>query len=141
MSHNRQRKELITSEDALRLLAGRYGLIRERQLPNGLQGAYVPNCALILLDERLGDVQRRCVLAHEISHARHRDAGCMSDRWVERRADMEASALLVNPVEYAFAEQLYEGDVALMARELDVMPWVVDAYRQRLHDDPMLVMQ
>lgn len=125
----------------MRELAARYGAVRDARLSGGLQGAWCARYGLILIDDRLADVQRRCVLAHEISHARHGDSGCTADRWVERRANMEASAMLVNPVEYAFAEQLYEGDVALMARELDVMPWVVDAYRERLHDDPRLAMQ
>lgn len=115
--------------------------LRERRLGDGLQGLYLRKPNLILLDTRLRGVQLRCVLAHEISHARHMDAGCHIDHWTERRADMEAAMLLIDPMEYSYAETVYEGNVIGMARELDVLPWVVEAYRMRLHDDPTLVMQ
>ncbi|WP_180335287.1 ImmA/IrrE family metallo-endopeptidase [Bifidobacterium pseudolongum] len=94
-----------------------------------------------MLDPHLNDVQRRCVLAHEISHARHRDAGCRCDRWSERRADMEASAMLISPLEFAYAEAVYEGNTIGMARELNVLPWAVVAFRERLRDDPSLIVQ
>ena len=115
--------------------------LRERRLGDGLQGLYLRNPNLILLDTRLRGVQLRCVLAHEISHARHMDAGCRVDRWVERRADQEAALMLIDPMEYAYAETVYEGNVMGMARELNVLPWVIAAYRERLHDDPHLVLQ
>lgn len=130
-----------TSEESLRKLAATWGSVCAAKLNDGMQGAWCSVYGIILLDDRLTDTQRRCVLAHEISHARHGDSGCTADRWVERRANMEASAMLINPVEYAFAEQLYEGNALMMAQELNVMPWVVGAYRERLHDDPTLIMQ
>ena len=114
--------------------------LRERRLRDGLQGLYLRQPNLILLDSRLCGVQLRCVLAHEISHARHMDAGCRVDKWVERRADQEAALMLIDPMEYAYAEAVYEGNVMGMARELNVLPWVITAYRARLHDDPTLAM-
>ena len=69
------------------------------------------------------------------------DAGCRVDKWVERRADQEAAMMLIDPMEYAYAETVYEGNVMGMARELNVLPWVIMAYRDRLHDDPHLVLQ
>lgn len=113
----------------------------EARLHNGMQGVYIRKKNLILLDSRLCGVQLRCVLAHEISHARHMDAGCRVDKWAERRADREAAAMLVDPMEYAYAEAVYEGNTMGMARELNVLPWVIAAYRERLHDDPTLIMQ
>ncbi|RYQ36071.1 ImmA/IrrE family metallo-endopeptidase [Bifidobacterium pseudolongum] len=110
-------------------------------LPGDYEGLYAPAKDLILLDVRLSPVQRRCVLAHEISHAKHRDLGCRCDRWTERRADMEASALLIDPLEYAFAESVYGQNVHGIAVELGVMPWVVGAYREWLHDHGTLVIQ
>ena len=115
--------------------------LRERRLGDGLQGLYLRKPNLILLDTRLRGVQLRCVLAHEISHARHMDAGCRVDKWVERRADQEAALMLIDPMEYAYAETVYEGNIMGMARELNVLPWVIAAYRERLHDDPHLVLQ
>ncbi len=112
----------------------------EARLRNGMQGVYIRDKHLILLDTRLRGVQLRCVLAHEISHARHMDAGCRVDKWAERRADQEAAMMLIDPMEYAYAEAVYEGNVMGMARELNVLPWVIEAYRERLHDDPTLAM-
>ena len=121
--------------------AARYCRIGEAKLCDGIQGVYVREKNLILLDTQLRGVQLRCVLAHEISHARHMDAGCHVDKWVERRADQEAAKMLIDPLEYAYAETIYEGNAMGMARELNVLPWVVEAYRERLHDDPHLVLQ
>ncbi len=118
--------------------ASRWARVSEQPLPGGYEGFYAPGLDLIVLDSRLTDVQRRCVLAHEISHARHRDAGCRCDRWVERRADIEAAAMLISPLEFAYAEAVYEGNTLGMARELNVLPWAVEAFRERLHDDPSL---
>ena len=121
--------------------AERFCVLRERRLHGDVQGLYLRESNLILLDCDLTSEQRRCVLAHEISHARHLDEGCRMDRWSERRADREAAVMLVNPMEYACAEAVYEGNVMGMARELNVLPWVIAAYRERLHDDPHLVLQ
>ena len=121
--------------------AARYCRIGEAKLCDGIQGVYVREKNLILLDTQLRGVQLRCVLAHEISHARHMDAGCHVDKWVERRADQEAAKMLIDPLEYVYAETIYEGNAMGMARELNVLPWVVEAYRERLHDDPHLVLQ
>lgn len=137
--YNREKGESTTTEDMLIEAAERLCKLRERRLGDGLQGLYLRNPNLILLDTRLRGVQLRCVLAHEISHARHMDAGCRVDKWVERRADQEAAMMLIDPMEYAYAEAVYEANVMGMARELNVLPWVVQAYRERLHDDPNLV--
>ena len=121
--------------------AERFCVLQERHLHGDVQGLYLREPNLILLDRDLTSEQRRCVLAHEISHARHMDAGCRVDKWVERRADQEAALMLIDPVEYAYAETVYEGNIAGMARELNVLPWVITAFRERLHDDPNLVVQ
>lgn len=120
--------------------AERFCVLRERHLHGDMQGLYLREPNLILLDHGLTSEQRRCVLAHEISHARHLDEGCRVDKWTERRADQEAALMLIDPMEYAYAEAVYEGNVMGMARELSVLPWVITAYRERLHDDPNLAM-
>lgn len=113
--------------------AARWARVEERRLPGGLEGAYDADRNIIYLDEGLSTVQRRCVLAHEISHARHCDRGCRCDAYVELRADMDAARMLLSQVEYATAERIYDNEVTL-ARELGVLPWVVAAYRRCLHD-------
>lgn len=101
----------------------------------------MPRFNIIILDRRLSPVQRRCVLAHEISHARHRDTACEHGGVMEARADMEAARMLLSVVAYAAAEQVYDGNTHMMALELGVMPWVIDAYREWLHDNPNMAVQ
>lgn len=108
--------------------AERFCVLRERRLHGDVQGLYLRESNLILLDCDLTSEQRRCVLAHEISHARHLDERCRMDRW----SDREAAMMLVDPMEYAYAETVYDGNVMGMARELNALPWVVQAYRERL---------
>ena len=99
-----------------------------------LEGGYDAANNRILISDRLTPIQRRCVLAHEISHARHHDVGCKCDSATERRADMEAARMLVNQLEYQSAEIIFDGDECAIARELNVMPWVIRAYKNWLHD-------
>lgn len=102
-------------------------------LAAGLQGGYDAGRNLIVVAGDLSPVQRRCVLAHEISHARHRDVGCKCSTATEKRADMEAARMLIDPVEYMTAERIYDNEIQI-AKELNVMPWVVRAYRMWLHE-------
>lgn len=115
-------------------------------LPGGLLGLYASDHRLIVLSDILSDRQRRCVLAHEISHARHDDRGCQmpgnrtdvgyrfeDGSPAERRADMDAARMLIDSQRYAEAERACDGE-AWLARELDVMGWTIGAYRQVLHD-------
>ncbi|MFT8359177.1 ImmA/IrrE family metallo-endopeptidase [Bifidobacterium aquikefiri] len=102
----------------------------------GIQGAFDRETSTIFLASNLSDMQRACVLAHEISHAKHRDHGCYGHRSpMERRADMDAARLLINPVEYATAELVCD-NVVWLARELNVMPYIIRAYREWLHEHP-----
>jgi Zn-dependent peptidase ImmA (M78 family) len=115
-------------------MAARWARIVTVPMEHGVQGAYDADTGTILISDRLSDVQRRCVLAHEISHARHQDCGCVgSGSSVERRADREAACMLVNPGEYAVAERVCD-NVWWLARELGVMPWIINAYREMLHE-------
>lgn len=117
-------------------MAARWARIVTVPMEHGVQGAYDADTDTIFVSDRLSDVQRRCVLAHEISHARHRDRGCVAPGSpVERRADREAACLLVNPGEYAMAERVCD-NVWWLARELDVMPWIINAYRGMIHENP-----
>ena len=89
----------------------------------------------IYIADDLTPTQYRCVLAHEISHAKHRDRGGHADRYTEQRADIEAARMLISQVEYQTAENIYDGDETLMAKEMNVMPWIIQAYKQWLHDN------
>lgn len=42
--------------------------------------------------------------------------------------------LLINPVEYALAERMYDGEPHQMAAELNVTLQIIEDYRNLLHD-------
>lgn len=104
-------------------------------MQTGYQGLYAANTETIYIADDLTPTQYRCVLAHEISHAKHRDRGGHADRYTEQRADIEAARMLISQVEYQTAENIYDGDETLMAKEMNVMPWIIQAYKQWLHDN------
>ena len=123
------------SEDSLEYIALQWSSrIHDRPLPDKLEGVYDAEHNEIILSDRLSTVQRRCVLAHEISHAKHRDRGGHADRYTEQRADMEAARMLISQADYVTAEILYGNDECAIARDLNVMPWVIRAYKNWLHD-------
>ena len=103
-------------------------------MQTGYQGLYDANTETIYMADDLTPTQYRCVLAHEVSHAKHRDRGGHADRYTEQRADMEAARMLISQADYVTAEILYGNDEYAIARELNVMPWVIKAYKQWLHD-------
>lgn len=117
----------------LDIMAGRVAQVVVTRLPADYQGAYDPIGGLILISDRLTPCQYTCVLAHEISHAQHRDYGCRTDKWTERRADIDAARILVNPREYEEAERICDNP-HWIAQELNLMPWVITAWREHLHD-------
>lgn len=110
--------------------------VEERRLPSGLCGFYYEPARLIVLDESMPDFQRRCTLCHELVHARYHDTGCGTPYGVkaERRARRQTALRLIDPVEYASAEALCEGDAYRIACELDVTLQVVKDYQDMLHD-------
>ena len=109
--------------------------VRERELSPGRCGCYYEPTRLIIIDETLPDFARRCTLAHELAHARHHDRGCdPNGSKAERRARRETVLRLINPTEYAIADQMYEGDSFLIAQALDVTVQVVEDYKELLHN-------
>ena len=109
--------------------------VRERELSPGRCGCYYEPTRLIIIDETLPDFARRCTLAHELAHARHHDRGCdPNGSKAERRARRETVLRLINPTEYAIAEQMYEGDSFLIAQALDVTVQLVEDYKELLHN-------
>ncbi|WP_300768214.1 hypothetical protein, partial [uncultured Bifidobacterium sp.] len=81
--------------------------------------------------------QLRCALCHELIHAIHRDTGCatMQGMRAERRARRETALRLIDPLEYASAEGMYEGGSYLIACELDVKRQVIDDYQMFVLDE------
>lgn len=64
-------------------IARKWANVYELALPADLEGGYDAANNRILISDRLTPIQRRCVLAHEISHARHHDVGCKCDSATE----------------------------------------------------------
>jgi Zn-dependent peptidase ImmA (M78 family) len=117
-------------------LASMWARVVTLPMEAGIQGAFDRETNTIYMASNLTDAQRRCVLAHEISHAKHRDHGCYGHTTaMERRADTDAARLLLNPLEYAAAEIVCDNAIWL-AKELNVMPYIIHAYREWLCDHP-----
>lgn len=77
----------------------------------------------IWLDPRLNQVERRCVLAHELVHLERGHVGCQP-RAVERAVRAEAARRLVT-TEDLLAALPWSGSVEELAEELWVTPLVL----------------
>ena len=110
--------------------------ILETDMPGTTCGLYCDRLNTIWLADWLNDRQRLCTLCHELVHAKYRDLGCGTRFRVkcERRARRETALTLISPVEFAMAEELWDGDTWHMAAELDVTMQVLTDYRQILKD-------
>lgn len=107
--------------------------VEERRLQSGLCGFYWGQARTIVVDDGLAPWHKRCVLCHELVHARHDDTGCgMNGTKAERRARKETDLRLVDPLEYAIAEAAYEGDGFQIASDLGVTVQVLEDYRMIL---------
>lgn len=104
--------------------------IIETPLNDDEMGYYDDSTHTILLDNTLNDRKKRCTLAHELIHAKHHDDG--HDKRAETRTVRETANWLIDPLEYALVEQLYEGNGTLMALELDITMQVLDDYQHIL---------
>ena len=107
--------------------------IEERTLAPDLCGFYWDENRTIMLNDCLPEWQYRCTLCHELVHAEHHDSGCgLAGTKGEHRARKKTALRLVNPVEYASAESVYDGDTFLIASELGVTVQVINDYRMWL---------
>ncbi len=98
-------------------------------------GSYQHNRRRITLDERLTDNQKRATLQHEIIHAEHwRDgiAQLLSHDVEEQKTRRETALRLIDPQEYANAEETYDACPYKIADELGVTVNLVEDYRRIL---------
>lgn len=98
-------------------------------------GSYRHNTRRITLDERLTDNQKRVTLQHEIIHAEHwRDgiAQLLSHDVEEQKTRRETAIRLIDPQEYANAEETYDACPYKIADELGVTVNLVEDYRRIL---------
>jgi Zn-dependent peptidase ImmA (M78 family) len=108
--------------------------VEERPLRDGLCGFYFDRVRTVVIDGNMLEFQKRCTLCHELAHARYRDVNCrgVAETKTELRARRCTALRLINQVEYASAENMYEGDVYLMACELDVTVQVLEDFQNIL---------
>lgn len=98
-------------------------------------GDYNAKTNTIRLQEGMSRRLFRSVLAHELCHAVFGDVpsrfGPVNAKQ-ERRADEWAALRLIEHTDYSEAERLREGNVALIAQDLDVIDDIVHAYQRIL---------
>lgn len=106
--------------------------VEERTLKEGLCGFYFDRARTVVIDGNMLEFQKRCTLCHELAHAKYRDANCKgaSATKPELRARRHNALRLIDQIEYASAENMYEGEGYLMACELGVTLQVIDDYRR-----------
>ena len=106
--------------------------VREKRIADDLNALYDDRKHIIYLSVGLNDRQKRCALAHELIHAKHHDTG--RDPKSEWRARKETALWLINPLDYANAERVYDGNTYAIAVQLDVTLQVLHDYQQILSE-------
>ncbi|PJM72373.1 ImmA/IrrE family metallo-endopeptidase [Bifidobacterium primatium] len=129
MTYGRLRRMLYTAAPSL--------TVASAILPDDLAGVYDDETETILIDRRMTWRRKRCTLVHELVHWMHRDPGCGSVYGTarERRCRRETALLLVDPVELATAERMYDGDMWLMGDALEVTTDILEDWRRILHGE------
>lgn len=97
-------------------------------LPDDCHGFYEDADRLIVLNYQCTQAQAVAALAHEVAHGVFGDR-CSTEA-VERRADEYGASLVIEPEEYAAAEQLVGSHPGALARQLEVTRDLVLAWRR-----------
>jgi antirestriction protein ArdC len=107
---------------------------------HGLAGLYDDATNSIVIERNMTYTQKRCTLVHELVHWSRGDSfkDHVLHAKAERKARRDTALMLIDPVEYASAELLCEGNEFAIADELDVTPQVVRDYQSFLVDKPGL---
>lgn len=114
-------------------IAGELGVtVRTGRIPDGWWGSYSHTRHEIVLRPRLGALQRRSTLAHELGHAFYRHAG--STPFNERQASIWAARTLITDDGFISACQI-SGTAQGMAHILGVLPRDVTTYIDALTPD------
>ena len=121
----------------MRWIADSLGVrVSSARLPKGMSGLYRDADQRILLELNMTYTQKRCALAHELMHWRRGDQTCSTCESCrqERRARRDTALALIDPVDYATAENVCDGDPSAIAEELEVTKQVLEDWRTMLHD-------
>lgn len=122
----------MSSEDLI-ILAENAGIsvIEHDVSQSPFKGIYDNRNRIISIRADLGELNKKCTLAHELGHAAHNDYGHGNARQ-ERAADYYAANLLIDIQDYRQADILFSGDIAAIAHELDVTRHIITVYRNFL---------
>lgn len=105
--------------------------VTDARLPDGLWGAYSLRHNLVMIHHGLTMPQRLFALIHESIHVQNQHDGHQSEP-VERRVDEETACMMIDRVDYMWAESQYGWNTRALAVELDVPRKAVQAYRRVL---------
>ena len=106
--------------------------VQEMRLPAGLEGVWDPSQKTIWLKKGLPVASMTCTLAHELEHARRGDAG-RQDEYVESFIYEKVDLLFVDSEAYAKLETAYGCEPGVIAEELDLPRWIIEAWQRLLN--------
>ena len=106
--------------------------MQETRLPAGLEGVWDPSQKTIWLKKRLSVASMACTLAHELEHARRGDAG-HQDEYVEEFINEKVALRVIKPTTYARLEEVYGCEPGVIAEELDLPTWLIEAWQRLLN--------
>ena len=121
----------------MRWIADSLGVrVSSARLPKGMSGLYREADQRILLELNMTYTQKRCALAHELMHWKRGDQTCSTCESCrqERRARRDTALALIDPLDYATAENVCDGDPSAIAEELEITKQVLDDFQNLLHD-------
>ncbi len=121
----------ITPPTFVRLVdeALREGVRVEHARLEGREACWDAASGIVWIDAGLGERAAAAALAHELEHVRRGDSGPQR-LGVERLIDEHVARRFVDPGRYARAEHVLGPDPALIADELDIPAWVVEAWQR-----------
>lgn len=121
----------ITAPTFVRLVdeALREGVRVEHARLEGREACWDAASGTVWIDAGLGERAASAALAHELEHVRRGDSGPQR-LGVERLIDEHVARRFVDPGQYARAEHVLGPDPALIADELDLPSWVVEAWQR-----------
>lgn len=105
--------------------------VEEKPLRGALNAVLLPE-GRIILNELRSEVTKRYAIAHECGHWHYgHDWRLAHDRERdEHQADRYAAHLLISPIEYARAEEMFDGHLGAISRELLVPAHVLQIWQQ-----------
>lgn len=112
--------------------ANRIGLtVEEDSLRGALNAVLLPG-GRVILNEARTEATKKYALAHECGHWKYgHDWRKQHDRdRDEYQADRYAGKLLISPIEYAKAEQMFDGHLGAISRELLIPAHVLKIWQQ-----------